>query len=93
MGKVTYTKNPKKEKGIIPLANGWGIVAPLGVGDASDIMVAIGALTVLYAEAFKQNKESKEKLKAMMNEYIDSIYDGKLPEGVFAKKSKNGKIN
>lgn len=89
MSKTKFKKDNKKEKrGIIPLANGLGLIAPTGVSDAQDLMVAIGALTVLFAEAAKENKEEKEKLKKMMAEYIDCIYDSKLPSGIFVQKGK-----
>lgn len=95
MSKANFKKNPKKEKGIIPLENGWALIAPIGVGDSTDLLVAIGALVSLYAAGGKENNLEKQKLKTMMAAYIDSIYDGKLPEGLFVKKEnkKDGGTN
>lgn len=96
MSKTKFKKdNKKEERGIIPLANGWDLIVPLGVGDSQELIVAIGSLTVLYAEACKQNKQEKEKLKKMLASYIDCIYDSKLPSGLFLKKEdkKEGGTN
>ena len=92
MSKANYKKNPKKEKGIIPLANGWAIIAPCHVDDSKDLLVAIGSLVTMYAFGAKEANIEKQTLKDMIGSYIDSIWDEKVPDGLFIKKSKNGKI-
>lgn len=86
MNTQKYKKQPRV--GRIPLANGIDLLVKEGLMDSKDLLVAIGALTTLYAEAFKENKQEKENVKKMLCEFIDSIYEGKLPEGIFVKKPK-----
>lgn len=95
MSKDTKYKNKKQQKGIIPLANGWALIAPIGVGDSTDLLVAIGALVSLYAAGGKENNLEKQKLKDMLSAYIDCIYEGKVPDGLFVKKDEKegGKKN
>ena len=86
MNDPKYKKAPRV--GRIPLANGIDLLVKEGLMDSKELLVAIGALTTLYAEAFKENKQEKENVKKMLCEFIDSIYEGKLPEGIFVKKPK-----
>ena len=92
MSKANY-KNKDKEKGIIPLANGWAIIAPCHVDDSKDLLVAIGSLVTMYAFGAKEANIEKQTLKDMIGSYIDSIWDEKLPDGLFIKNKKGGKID
>ena len=84
MNDPKYKRKPRV--GRIPLANGIDILVKEGMMDANELLVAIGALAVLYAGAFKDSKQEKEKVKNMLCEFIDCVYEDKLPEGVFVKK-------
>lgn len=79
-----YKRKPRV--GRIPLANGIDLLVKEGNMETKELLVAIGALTTLYAEAYKENKQEKEKVKNMLCEFIDKIYEDKLPEGIFVKK-------
>lgn len=76
------------KRGLVPLSNGWSLVCPVGKATSDDLMVAIGALVSIYSSGFKDTGYEKEKLKDMITTYIDSIWEGKLPDGIFIKRSE-----
>ena len=79
-----FNKIPK-DGGLVPLENGYALLVPRK-GNTMDLMVACGALISILAFADKENGVNKETFKKMINGYIDCIYDGKLPDGIFIQK-------
>lgn len=64
-----------KEKGLINLANGIDLLVERNLTNM-DLQVAIGMLVQMFALAEKDyGKVPKEKLKDMINAYVDKIYD------------------
>jgi hypothetical protein len=76
-----------KDGGLVPLENGYALLVPRK-GNTKDLMVACGALISMLACVDKENGLNKETFKKMIDGYIDCIYDGKLPDGIFIKKGK-----
>lgn len=62
------------KKAIIPLANGYALIVP-DKSDSITIMEAIGMLIQILCLADKEQGVDYDKFKAMINSYVDKIYN------------------
>lgn len=65
----------KKQSGVIPLENGYGLIVPRESNN-KDLMVTIGMLVQMWAYAeIESGGLDKNKFKEMMIMYVDTILE------------------